>query len=206
MLSPDKALNKLLDGNKRFASGESIHPNLGKELRESLINDQKPYAAIVACSDSRVPIEIIFDAGLGDLFVIRTAGHVPSKESLGSLEYAVKELGVKLVMILGHDNCGAVKTAINVYKSQTFDELSENLQTLLSHIYPVLDDLDLSCPDALEQAVEANIRYQIQDLIKRDKYLEDKINQKEIILVGAKYNLNNGEIEVMGENENCLCS
>ena len=196
MLSPDKALIRLMDGNKRFANGESIHPNLGKELRESLINDQKPYAAIVACSDSRVPIEIIFDAGLGDLFVIRTAGHVPSKESLGSLEYAVKELGVKLVMILGHDNCGAVKTAMKVYETQSFDELSENLQTLLSHIYPVLDNLDLSCSDALDKAVDANIRYQIADLLKRDPYLEEKVKQKEIILVGAKYNLNNGEIEV----------
>ncbi len=87
-----------------------------------------------------------------------------------------------------------------------FDELSENLQTLLSHIYPVLDNIDLSCSEALEQAVDANIRYQIADLIKRDPYLEDKINQKEIILVGAKYNLNNGMIEVLDECKNCLHS
>lgn len=196
MLSPNKALEQLLEGNRRFSQGQSIHPNLGKELREALINEQQPYAAIIACSDSRVPVEIIFDAGIGDLFVIRTAGHVPSKESLGSLEYAVNRLGVKLVMILGHDNCGAVKSAIEVYKSEKFTELSDNLQTLLNHIYPVLDDIDLSCSNSLNEAVDANIRYQVKDLIKRDKYLADKIEKKEILLVGAKYNLDNGIIEV----------
>lgn len=196
MISPDKALEKLLEGNKRFAQGESIHPNLGKELRESLMSEQKPYAAIIACSDSRVPVEIIFDAGVGDLFVIRTAGHVPSRESLGSLEYAVRHLGVKLVVILGHENCGAVKSAIQVHETEKYEDLSENLQVLLSHIYPVLDNLDLSTPMCLEKAIDENIKYQVQDLLDRDEYLAEKMEKKEILIIGAKYYFNSGIIEV----------
>lgn len=198
MISPKEALKKLIDGNKRFAQNKSLHPNLGNELRNALLNGQKPFAAVLSCSDSRVPVEIIFDVGVGDIFVIRTAGHVLSKEVLGSLEYATNSLGVKLIMIMGHDNCGAVKSALEIYSEDKYHEFSDNLQSLLGHIYPAFDELDFKSNDnLLQDAVESNVNYQLCDLVKKDAYLAKKINEKKIKLVGAIYRLDTGLIEVV---------
>lgn len=193
-MCPHIAQEKLVEGNKRFAQGKSIHPNLGDELRNSLVKAQKPFAAILSCSDSRVPIEIIFDVGLGDLFVVRTAGHVLSKEVVGSLEYAVRSLGVKFIMILGHDNCGAIQTALDFYKSGTYDDASKNIQSILDHIYPALKNLDDE--NDINLAVKLNIKYQMEDLLRKDPYLTKKIQTGELIVVGAKYCLETGLIEV----------
>lgn len=202
-MCPCESLKKLIDGNQRFASGTSSHPNLGKELRDSLVLEQKPFAAILACSDSRVPVEIIFDVGLGDLFVVRSAGHVLSKEALGSIEYSVKNLGVKLIVILGHDNCGAINAALDICKTNRTEEMSDSMNTLLSHIYPVIDNLDLNqdCSDLIDKAVKANINYQLEDLVKRDEYLAKKIENNELILVGANYKLDTGVVEIIKEYE-----
>lgn len=200
-MCPNKTLQKLIDGNNRFAQGQSIHPNLGVELRSTLINEQNPYAAILSCSDSRVPIEIIFDVGLGELFVVRSAGHVLSKETLGSLEYAVGELGVNLILILGHDNCGAVKAALNFYNTNKYKDLSPNLQAILNHIYPVFKDLEgMKEEDKLNAAIRANIKYQVDDLINTDSYLAQKVKDKELIVVGANYCLESGIIEIFEED------
>ncbi|MEI8128110.1 MAG: carbonic anhydrase [bacterium] len=198
MISPKEALKKLIDGNKRFAQNKSLHPNLGNELRNALLNGQKPFAAVLSCSDSRVPVEIIFDVGVGDIFVIRTAGHVLSKEVLGSLEYATNSLGVKLIMIMGHDNCGAVKSALEIYSEDKYHEFSDNLQSLLGHIYPAFDDLDFKSNDnLLQDAVESNVNYQLSDLVKKDAYLAKKINEKKIKLIGAIYRMDSGLIELI---------
>jgi len=206
MIKPQKALEKLLEGNKRFYENKSIHPNLGQELRNSLIDGQTPYAAIIACSDSRVPVEIIFDAGIGDLFVIRTAGHVLSKETLGSLEYAVTKLKVKLVVILGHDNCGAVQSALAAYRTNKYCELSENIQALLEHINPFFDKLDMHSPHLLENAITSHIKYQVSDLVKKDEYLAHLADDSKIMIVGAKYNLEIGKVEILNEYKGSLCS
>lgn len=195
-MSPSKALQKLIEGNKRFAQNKSLHPNRCGELRNSLISGQKPFAAVLACSDSRVPVEIIFDVGLGDLFVVRTAGHVLSKEALGSLEYAVNELGVKVIIILGHENCGAINAALNFYKSSNSNDLSDNMQALLSHIYPAIEKLE-NKNDLMKDAVKANVKYQIEDLLKRDPVLAEKIRQKKLLVYGAIYKLDTGLIEVL---------
>lgn len=195
MISPQEALKRLIEGNERFASENSSHPNLGSELRNSLIKEQKPFATILSCSDSRVPVEIIFDAGIGDLFVIRSAGHVLSKEALGSIEYSVKELGVKLIVIMGHGNCGAIKSAFNAYSTKEKVD-SENMQALLSHIYPAFEGLELDNTN-LRKAIISNVHYQKQDLLKRDEYLAEKITKGEIMLVGVKYNLDSGKIEIL---------
>lgn len=198
MISPNEALEKLIEGNLRFAQNKSIHPNLGNEWRNALLNKQKPFAAVLSCSDSRVPVEIIFDVGIGDVFVIRTAGHVLSKEVLGSLEYAINNLGVKLIMIMGHDNCGAVKSALEIYSADKYHEFSENFQSLLGHIYPAFDELDFENKEnLLKEAVESNVNYQLCDLVKKDAYLAKKIDEKEIMLVGAIYRLGTGLIEVV---------
>ena len=187
-----KSLKKLVEGNKRFAEGKSIHPNLGNELRNSLLTGQTPFAAVIACSDSRVPVEIIFDVGLGDLFVIRSAGHVLSKEALGSLEYAVG-LGVNLIVVMGHDNCGAINAALQTYKDKK--NITDNLETLLNHIYPVFKEIDTKAEDAIDKAVISNINYQVQSIMKKDAYLAKKIKDQNILLVGAKYNLKTGLID-----------
>lgn len=198
-MSPCAALQKLIDGNARFAEHNSIHPNRCDEVRSALLKEQKPFAAILACSDSRVPVEIIFDAGLGDLFIVRSAGHVLSREALGSLEYAVKNLGVKLIMILGHENCGAISAALEIYNSNRFDEVSEDMQALLSHIYPAIENVDCNNNDLLDSAVESNIHYQLKDLMRKNSYLAKKINDKELILVGAKYSLNTSKVTILSE-------
>lgn len=198
MISPKEALNKLIEGNRRFFEGKSLHPNRCDETKNSLLTQQKPFVAVLSCSDSRVPVEIIFDAGLGDIFAVRTAGHVLSKEVKGSLEYAVKELGVKLVLILGHENCGAVKNALSTYRNEGYDELSENLQSIMNHIYPALETLSFTQEESslLHSAVYSNIKYQLDDLIKKDKYLAQKVQCGDIMLVGACYSLQSGKVEV----------
>lgn len=196
-MSPCEALEKLIDGNRRFSEHKSIHPNLGEEMRNALLIKQKPIAAILACSDSRVPVEIIFDAGLGDLFVVRSAGHVLSDEALGSLEYAVKELGVKLIVILGHENCGAITSALKHCNCQENEHLSESMGALLGHIYPAIRGIDLNTPDAIENAVDLNIQYQLNDLIKKNAYLAKQIEDDKLILVGAKYSLSTSLIKVL---------
>lgn len=196
-MCPQEVLEILIEGNKRFAQNKSIHPNLGVELRSSLVNNQKPLAAILSCSDSRVPVEIIFDGGLGDLFVVRTAGHVLSKEVIGSLEYAVQALGVKIIMILGHENCGAISTAVQTFQNHSYEELSPNLQSIMNHIYPAIEKTEVESQDFINSAVKSNIRYQREDLIKKDDYISKKIKEGELEIIGAIYSLSTGLVEVL---------
>lgn len=200
MISPQEALNKLIEGNKRFANDSSIHPNRCAETKNALLKQQKPFVAVLSCSDSRVPIEIIFDAGLGDIFAVRTAGHVLSKEVIGSLEYAVKSLGVKLIIILGHENCGAVNTAIQTYRNKGYNDLSENLQSIMNHLYPAIEKVEDknggTDNEFLNSAVKSNIYYQLEDLKKKDIYIAQKIQSGEIALVGAMYSLSTGNVEI----------
>lgn len=200
MLSPKEAITKLIEGNERFAQNKSIHPNRFEETKKVLINQQKPFAAVLSCSDSRVPIEIIFDAGLGDIFAVRTAGHVLSKEVMGSLEYAVKSLGVKLVVVLGHENCGAIATAVETYHNKSYDQLSENLQSIMNHIYPAIDKIDCGCKDLLNQAVKSNITYQVEDLMSKDEYIAQKFKNGEIMVVGAEYSLATGKVQLIANS------
>lgn len=197
MISPQEALGRLIDGNKRFANNASIHPNRCDETKNALLKQQKPFVAVLSCSDSRVPIEIIFDAGLGDIFAVRTAGHVLSREVLGSLEYAIKSLGVKLIMILGHENCGAIGTAIETYQNKSYSELSENLQSIMNHIYPAIEKIQCENDDFLNSAVKSNIHYQLEDLIKKDDYIANKVQKGEIALVGAMYSLTTGKVNFL---------
>lgn len=206
MLQPEEALNRIIEGNKRFAKGMSIHPNLGTELRNSLVNAQKPIAAILSCSDSRVPVEIILDMGLGDIFVIRNAGNVISKTVLGSLEYAVESLGVKLVMILGHGNCGAVNSALKNYQEKNINSELDNMSYIFNQIYPAFENLDFEQDNELiiRNAIIANINNQAKNLLAKSTSIAEKVNNNEIMLVGAKYCLASGLIEVLDECKNNL--
>lgn len=199
MISPDEALKRLVEGNERFHKDESIHPNRCHETKNALLKEQKPFAAVLSCSDSRVPIEIIFDAGLGDIFAVRTAGHVLSKEVMGSLEYAVKSIGVKLIVIMGHANCGAINLALDTYKNKRYEQISENLQSIMNHIYPAIDKIQGNCSEEelLESAINSNILYQVEDLLKKDKYIFEKSQRGEIAVVAAKYSLSTGKVEIL---------
>ena len=196
MIEPQRALEILLEGNKRFVEEKSIHPNRCHETRNSLLCEQTPFAIIVSCSDSRVPTEIIFDVGLGDIFAIRTAGHVLSPEVMGSIEYAVQSLGCKLIMILGHDHCGAIKSAIKAYEEKK-ENISDNLKSILNHMYPVLKNLPNNVENKLDCAIKSNIKYQVNDLLNKDKFIAEKFEQKEILVVGANYNLSTGVVSIL---------
>ena len=200
MSTPDDALERLLEGNKRFVSGASVHPNRCEETRKNLESAQKPYAVILSCSDSRVPVEIIFDVGFGEVFVVRTAGHTLSQDVMGSIEYAVQELGVQLVMILGHNNCGAVKSAVKTYSDED-SRGAGNVQAILDHIYPAVKKTcsccDAGSKDFIDKAVKENVRYQVSELIKKDRYIAALLKFNQIKVVGAYYDIAASTIELL---------
>ena len=200
MPTPEKALEILLEGNKRFVNGASIHPNRCEETRKNLESAQNPYAVILSCSDSRVPVEIIFDVGFGEVFVVRTAGHTLSQEVMGSIEYAVQELGVKLVMILGHNNCGAVKSAVKTYSDEDLRGAG-NVQSILEHIYPAVKKTcsccDIESNNFIDEAVKSNVRYQVSELIKKDRYIAALLKFDQIKVVGAYYDIAASTIELL---------
>ena len=205
VMNPEIALKTLLNGNLRFIENKCIHPNRTQEIKMSLLNKQRPFAAILSCSDSRVPIELIFDVGIGDLFVVRTAGHVLSPEVIGSIEYAVKSLEVSLVMVLGHENCGAVKAAIECFKSNSLQTLSPNLSKIMEHFFPVLENLsfDNEC-NYLYDAITKNVKYQVKSLISNDEFIANKIKKREVILLGAIYNLKTCQVEILCNGYNYI--
>lgn len=200
MSTPDEALKKLLDGNKRFINNISSHPNRCEETRKNLESYQKPYAVILSCSDSRVPVEIFFDVGFGEIFVVRTAGHTLSQEVMGSIEYAVQELGVQLVMILGHSNCGAVKSAVKTYEDEDLRSVG-NVQSILDHIYPAVKKTCACCSkdseNFIDQVVKENIKYQVSELIKKDRYIAALLKFNQIKVVGAYYDIATSKIELL---------
>ena len=194
--SADQAFQRLKDGNARFVAGHARFPTLQKEVLAELAKDQHPYATILGCSDSRVPPELVFDAGFGELFVIRVAGNVLGPSILGTLQYAGVHLHTSLFVVLGHSGCGAVKAAIG----EKFHDAQHRsrIAVLLENIVPALDGLDPSMPaDALlSAAVEANVRYTVRQLLEspegRARAVEGKVR-----LVGAMYELTSGIVRFL---------
>lgn len=187
----DEALNRLKEGNARFVAGSARFPTVQKEVLAELAKGQQPYATILGCSDSRVPPELVFDAGFGELFVIRVAGNVLDPAILGTLQYAGTHLQTPLFVIMGHAGCGAVKAALAskfhgaVHKSR--------IEVLLQNILPALESLDAAqAPDALlDSAVEANVRHTLQELRKTPEVQARQVEGK-MKLVGALYDLESG--------------
>lgn len=198
MIKAIDALQKLIDGNRRYIENKQIYPNQNQETRDALLVKQTPYAIILSCSDSRVPPELIFDAGLGELFVIRVGGHTLSSEVAGSIEYAVETLGTKLVMILGHDNCGAVKTAIQAYKNKAQKKLSPSLQAIMSHIYPAVKKTNRNHSEesCLGVSIKCNVEQQAKKLLANNKHIAKKVKSGDIMLITANYSLKTGAVEI----------
>ena len=200
--TPAAAWAEMVRGNERFIRGEPAHPRQDVEQRERLAHVQRPRAALFGCSDSRLAAEIIFDKGLGDLFVVRNAGQVISDSVIGSLEYAVAVLGVPLIIVLGHDECGAVRAAI---ESQGPDApaLPVHIERLVSQIVPavraaapVSDDgtIDLRLVDAQEVG-KAHLRDTVAALLEQSELISASIADGSLAIVGANYRLTEGRAQ-----------
>lgn len=200
MISAAAALERLRAGNRRFVEG-----NLNSEIlasparRNALIVDQKPFAIILGCSDSRVPGEIIFDQGLGDLFVIRVAGNVVAPSQIGSIEYAAEQFECRLVVVLGHSNCGAVTATLDELRRPDANR-SRNLRSIVGRIQPSVEGLLQTearhdPEQLLREAVHANIRASVEQLRQGSDILKQLVQDGGIRIIGAEYSLSTGIIE-----------
>src|SRR5213080_4668199 len=174
-VAPAVAISKLKEGNGRYAGGNLQHPGQTAERRTELANTQHPFATIVSCSDSRVPPEIVFDQGLGDLFIVRVAGNVINDEGLGSIEYSVDHLGTRLILVLGHQSCGAVKAARETIAAK--GKAPGHIESLVAAIKPAVK---ATAKDDLETTVKANVRNVVQALRSSTPILKAKVDSGEI--------------------------
>lgn len=196
---PEEVLRKLLEGNKRFVRGEPTHPRRRPEDFAALAEGQAPTAVIVGCADSRVSPEILFDQGVGDLFVVRVAGNVVSGAGAivkGSIEYAVAELGVPLVVVLGHSKCGAVKAALKHINDK--DALPGAINDLVDNIKPAVLKSKGQEGDPLENAIRANVEVGVARLKGLEPVLAGPVKQGKVKVVGAVYDLRDGSVTVIG--------
>lgn len=185
----DNPIDKLIAGNRRFSKNNLSHTNQDTKRRNELTSGQNPFAAFVCCSDSRVPPEIIFDCGLGDLFITRVAGNIITGEILGSLEYASEHLGVKLIVVLGHKRCGAVQASVNG------GTIHGNIGNLVRAIFPaVLNTKDVK-GDSVDNAVRENVRLNVENIKNQSHVLEEIIREGKLNITGAYYDLDTGEVE-----------
>lgn len=193
--SAEQALELLKSGNARFASGNPIHPHTEYEWRCAIADGQQPYAAILGCCDSRVAPEVIFDEGLGELFVVRQAGHVADDDTLGSLEYAVGHLHIPLVVVLGHQGCGAIEAAIGALLKE--QPIEGHVIRLIDDIAPAVTEAQSQPGDLLDNSVRANIQHVVRRLRACGPTLRGKVRRNEVRIVGAYYPLRTGKVEWM---------
>ena len=200
MISATEALERLRAGNSRFVSGGQLMESLANPMRRNeLTTGQEPFAVILGCSDSRVPVEIIFDFSLGHLFVIRVAGNVVAPSQIGSIEFAAEQFDTRLVVVMGHDDCGAVSTTIGELKRPT-ESRSPNLSAIVDRIRPAVEPLmatETEMKDAalLDQAIRANIRASVNHLRHGSEILETLVRDDGLLVVGAEYSLETGTVE-----------
>ena len=196
MLSATQALQRLIEGNRRFARGKAHFPTVCKETLAALARAQRPYATILGCADSRVPPELIFDAKFGDLFIVRVAGNVISPEVMGSIQYAGSHLHTPLFVVLGHEGCGAVKAAIESKLNGA--KHRSRIQILVNNIVPGLCKLDphLSSQDQLAWAIEANVRWSMNQLMETPEG-KQAAREGRKKLVGAVFEINSGRVRFL---------
>ncbi len=199
-MGPNEVLEKLKNGNQRFVEEKYEHPNLGKERRGlTAEKGQHPYATVLACSDSRVPVEFIFDAGIGDVFVIRVAGNVVNTDEAGSIEYGVEHLHTPVLVVLGHTHCGAV-TAVTKNA-----EVHGNIPPLVENITPAVSKAkekhgDEFTPELLSSAIENNVWQSIEDLYSISEITKKLVKGGKLKVVGAIYQIEDGTIQWLGEH------
>jgi len=189
-ITPDQALQMLIDGNQRFVQARREKPNQTWTRIAQVAPSQSPFAAILGCADSRVPAEIVFDRGFGDIFVCRVAGNVATPEEIGSLEFGTLLLGAKVLMVLGHERCGAVKAAIEG------GALPGNINSLTQAIQPAVESSKTQEGDKVKNAVIANVRLQANRL-KASEVMNPLIEQGKLKIVGGYYDLDTGAVEIV---------
>lgn len=203
MISADTALQRLRDGNRRFVQGETSHAEAVERIhRGESVDSQSPFAIVLACSDSRVPIELIFDQGIGDLFVIRVAGNVVAPSQVGSVEFAAQQFGTRLVLVLGHTNCGAVVATLNELAKRE-SHRSPNLRAIVDRVRPAVEPVLLRHEasednEVLRESVRANIYASVDHLSHGSRILEQLIENGELDVVGAEYSIETGAVEFLG--------
>jgi carbonic anhydrase len=193
-VAPAEAISKLKEGNGRYTSGNLQHPGQTTERRTELAKTQHPFAGIVSCSDSRVPPEIVFDQGLGDLFIVRVAGNVINDEGLGSVEYTVDHLGTRLILVLGHQSCGAVKAARETIAAK--GKAPGHIESLVTAIRPAVE---ATAKDDLETTVKANVKNVVQALRSSTPILKAKVGSGDVQVIGGYYSLDTGAVTFLDE-------
>ena len=202
-IAAPEALERLLEGNRRFASGLRSADLSSLTRRAELVSGQAPFAIVLGCSDSRVPAEIVFDQGLGDLFVIRVAGNVVAPSQVGSVEFAAERFGTRLVVVLGHSQCGAVLATLEELRRPD-DTQSRNLRSIVNRIRPAVEgllatELGKDRETLVPEAVRANVRFAANQLRHGSDVLEQLIEGDGLLVVGAEYSLESGLVKVLDD-------
>jgi carbonic anhydrase len=186
-LTPDASLNELMQGNKRFASGHPTAQEHDIALLKKTVDKQEPFASVLSCADSRVPVEIVFDQSIGQLFVTRVAGNIITPEIIATLEYGAAALGTKVIVVMGHSNCGAVKAAIQG------KDVPGQISALFPHIRPAIDQAG----PTLEPAVKANARIQAALLREASTVISGMLKEGKVKVVAAYYDLGTGNVTLL---------
>ena len=197
-ISPDAlaALARLKDGNRRYVNNLSTL-NITDSNRRELAVGQQPFAVVLGCSDSRVPTEVVFDQGLGELFVIRVAGNIVQPSQIGSVEFAAQKFGTRLVVVLGHTQCGAIQATLEELQ-QPAENQSRNIASIVSCIRPSVEGLlgtDMSRDELVYNAVRENVRYSVGALQHGSEIIEDLVDNDGLLIVGAEYSLDTGNVQ-----------
>jgi carbonic anhydrase len=195
-LTPDEALARLVAGNARFAAGAPSSPNQTPARRASLIGGQSPHAVVLSCADSRVPPEIVFDEGLGDLFVVRVAGNAPSSQIIASIEYAVVSLEAPLIMVLGHSSCGAVVATVSSVLEGT-PLPSGHLEALVAELAPAVLQVQQEPGNLADNAITRNVQIVVNRLAGEDPILSAAVQSGTLKIVGARYELESGVVNLL---------
>lgn len=200
MISAQEALERLRDGNRRFVSSIGSDETLPSHARRTdLVLEQEPFAIVLGCSDARVPAEIVFDQGLGDLFVIRVAGNIVAPSQVGSVEFAASRFGIRLVLVLGHSRCGAITATIEQLQRPAENQ-SRNLRSIVDRVRPSVEELlktelrhDMNA--LVQHAVRSNVRVSVDHLRNGSPDLEQLIRNDGLVVVGAEYSVETGIVE-----------
>ena len=197
-MSPQQALDILIEGNYRFVNNLTGNKDT-QTLVEITKNKQHPFAAFLSCSDSRAPVELLFDQALGDIFSVRLAGNIASDKCIGSLEFSSKYLGSKLIVVMGHTSCGAVKAACDDFKDGHIGEIINMIKPAIRHEKTVLEDRTSKNEAFVQKICELNVRYQIDQIIRTSDIIQDMLQAKQIGVVGGVYDLNTGTVQFLSD-------
>ncbi|PSB07300.1 carbonic anhydrase [filamentous cyanobacterium CCP2] len=190
-LSSDEALQKLMEGNQRFIQHHPQYPDQSEARLLEVAQAQHPFATVLSCADSRVPAELIFDQGIGDIFDVRIAGNIATAAAIGSIEYAVVLLETPVLMVLGHERCGAVTAAVQN------KPLPGEIGTFVEAILPAVERVKNQPGDTVDNAVNANVQYQIEQLLQRSNLIAERVQSGKLKVVGSRYDLDTGAVTIL---------